>query len=95
VRWGAFTPFIDIKKQDIFDNEGEKMCEVSLLGSSRPSTVNPDFRLVYMTPNTEMHDKASSLSTPGKITFKLKKGNKINLKPVSTDEQRNNTSKTG
>ncbi len=89
VRWGVFTPFNDrttLNNPD--DSDDANTCEVSLFGSSSPETVNPDFRMLYMTPDTNMHDKASSLSTPGKISFKLKKGNKIDFKSASTDEQR-------
>ena len=77
VRWGVYSPFNNNERTSQLGEEDT--CEVCLFGSSQPDTMNPDFRMLYMTPDTNMHDKESSISTPGKISFNIKKGENFRL----------------
>ena len=70
IRWASYTPFAN----NGIINENSRT-EVGLFGSSDPDSISPDFKMVYKKPNTNMHDKHSSASAPGKISFNIKKGN--------------------
>ena len=49
--------------------------------------INPEGKLVYRRPDTNMQDNFSSKSAPGKITFDIRKGNHVNFKQRSDDNQ--------
>lgn len=83
VRWSAYSPFSANKSL-----HEEDTCEISLFGNSSSTTINPDFNMLYTSPNSNMHDVLSSLSAPGKITFNIKKGNQVNFKPRVDVEHR-------
>jgi hypothetical protein len=53
--------------------------EINMFGAGI-ETLNPDEKLVFKRPNTNMQDNVSSKSAPGKITFDIRKGNTINFK---------------
>ena len=74
VRWGAFSPFANKQQSDEnYLNENYRY-EMNLHGSSDNDTMNPDFKLLYKMPDSDMHDDASSAAAPGKISFNIKKG---------------------
>ncbi len=51
--------------------------EIQVFGGSKLETINPDGRLVFKSPDTNMQDKVSSKMAPGKIAFYIKKGNQV------------------
>ncbi len=69
VRWGAFSPFLNKQSFDDYFRY-----EINLHGNSKTYTINPDFKLLYKMPDSEMHDNVSSAAAPGKISFNIKKG---------------------
>lgn len=86
VRWGAYSPYANNSSL----NEASR-CEVSLFGGSGIDSVSPEFKLLYKKPNTNMHDKLSSVSAPGKISFSIESGNQINFKARQPDQRHRQT----
>jgi hypothetical protein len=89
VRWGAYTPFADSLNTDI----DETRMEINMFGAGT-ETLNPEEKLVFKRPDTNMQDNASSKSAPGKITFDIRKGNTVNFKQRASnrnDEYEENT----
>ncbi len=71
VRWGAYNPFA----RNV-NNQLDGRVEINMFGGG-VETHNPEQRLVFMSPDTDMQDQASSKSAPGKITFDIRKGNSV------------------
>jgi nephrocystin-4 len=75
VRWGAYTPFADSLDVDM----DESRIEVNLFGAG-VETLNPDEKLMFKRPDTNMQDNVSSRAAPGRISFEIRKGNTVNFK---------------
>jgi hypothetical protein len=71
LRWSAFTPFVG----NYSSTEFNCRIELNMFGIEKK---NPSFKLVFKRPDTNMQDKFSSKTAPGKITFEVKKGNQVN-----------------
>jgi hypothetical protein len=71
VRWGAFCPFSD-------SNQLDGRVEINMFGAGI-ETNNPEQKLVFMRPQTDLQDQLSSRSAPGKITFDIRKGNNVKI----------------
>lgn len=74
VRWGAFSPYSIGLNEDV--NDGR--VEINMYGaSSSIEARNPENRLVFKSPDTDMQDEYSSRMAPGRISFNIRKGTHV------------------
>jgi hypothetical protein len=75
VRWGAFCPYATGLNEDM--NDGR--VEINMFGTASPNDTlqNPENRLVFKRPDTDMQDEYSSRMAPGRISFNIKKGTHV------------------
>jgi hypothetical protein len=72
LRWSAFTPFAGNYSSPSSEFSGR--IELNMFGVEKN---NPSFKLVFKRPDTNMQDRLSSKTAPGKITFEIRKGNQV------------------
>ena len=84
VRWAAYSPFAH---KGALEAGAAARCDLGLLGGSAHHSLSPEFKLVYSTPDTDMHDKQASVSAPGKVSFRIKAGDQISFERTNLNSQ--------
>jgi hypothetical protein len=82
VRWGTYCPFAANLNQDMDDSR----VEINLFGMGKEGN-NPENKLVFKRPDTNMQDEISSKLAPGRISFDLRKGGHVNFKQPKYDDE--------
>lgn len=72
VRWGAFCPYSNNLNEDMDDSR----VEINMFGVGHEAK-NPENKLIFKRPDTNMQDEYSSRMAPGRISFNLRKGNHV------------------
>lgn len=83
VRWGAYCPY----SAGLSDDMNDGRVEINMYGaSSSMETRNPENRLVFKSPDTDMQDEYSSRMAPGRISFNIRKGTHVNFRQPKFDD---------
>ena len=88
VRWGAYCPFAGA---GLNEEMSDGRVEINMLGgvaSQHPESRNPENRLVFKIPDTNMQDEYSSRMAPGRISFNIKKGTHVYLRLLLIEKKR-------